>query len=69
MNKLKTIIAWLLLIVFSPLILFICLITMCFKFLDGVVGEMQGIFDYQITPYVRWKYRDVRKRFGKKDSN
>lgn len=69
MGKLKTIIAWIILIVFSPWLLVIGLLVCFFKLFDEIFREITRIFDYQIAPYIRWKFHDVRKRFGKKDSN
>lgn len=66
MGKLKTIIAWTILIVLSPPIV---LFAVFIKLLDEIFEEITRIFDYQIVPYIRWKFHDVRKRFGKKDSD
>ena len=69
MGKLTTIIAWIILIVFSPIVVIIAVVVGVFISIDAIVKEMARIVDYQIVPYIRWKYHDVRKRFGKKDSN
>ena len=69
MCKIKTIIAWIILIVFSPWLLVIGLLVCFFKLFDEIFREIARICDYQIVPYIRWKFHDVRKRFGKKDSN
>lgn len=69
MGKLKTIIAWTILIVLSPWLIVIALLVGFFKLFDEIFREITRIFDYQIVPYIRWKYYDVRKRFGKKDNN
>lgn len=69
MGKLKTIIAWILLIVFSPWLLLIGVIVGFFKLFDEIFREMTKIFDNQIVPYIRLKFQDVRERFRKKDSN
>lgn len=69
MSKLITIIAWTILIVLSPWILLIGLLVCFFKLFDEIYREITRIFDYKIVPYIRYKYYDVRKRFGKKDSN
>ena len=68
MGKLITIIAWIILIVLSPWLLVIGLLVCFFKLFDEIFREITKIFDYQIVPYIRWKFHDVRKRFGKKDS-
>ena len=54
---------------FSPWLLVIGLLVGFFKLFDEIFREITRIFDYQIVPYIRWKFHDVRKRFGKKDSN
>jgi hypothetical protein len=63
------ILAWLLLIIFSPLIIIICSLVGIFMFIYTMFCEMERIFDYQIIPYIKWKIQSVRKRFRKKDSN
>lgn len=68
MGKLKTIIAWLGLILISPIIAIIAVVIGVFISIDAIVKEMTRIFDYQIVPYIRWKFHDVRKSFRKKDS-
>ena len=63
------ILAWLLLILFSPLIIIIGSITSVFMLIHAIFCEMIRITDYQITPYIKWKIKIVRERFRKKDSN
>jgi hypothetical protein len=63
------ILAWLLLILFSPLIIIIGSLVGIFMFIHTIFCEMERIFDYQIIPYIKWKIQSVRKRFRKKDSN
>ncbi len=63
------ILAWLLLILFSPLILIIGSLVGILMFIHTIFCEMERIFDYQIIPYIKWKTQSVRKRFRKKDSN
>lgn len=67
MDKLKTIIAWTLIILFSPWLLITGLLVVFFKLFEEIFKEMARITDYQIIPYVRWKFHDVRKAFRKKD--
>lgn len=62
------ILAWLLLILFSPLILLIGSITSIFMLIHAIFCEMERIFDYQIIPYIKWKIKIVREIFRKKDS-
>lgn len=62
------ILAWLLLILFSPLILIVGSITSVFMLIHAVFCEMEIIFNYQITPYIKWKVKIVREIFRKKDS-
>jgi uncharacterized membrane protein len=59
----------LLLIIFLPFILLIGSITSVFMLIHAIFCEMIRITDYQITPYIKWKIQNVRKRFRKKDSN
>lgn len=61
------ILAWLLIIVFSPWFLIS---------LSKIFSEVIRIIDYEIQPYIFWKIRyirlkiqDVRERFRKKNSN
>jgi len=63
------ILAWLLLILFSPLIIIIGSLVGVFMLIHAIICEMERIFDYQIIPYIKWKTQSVRKRFRKKDSN
>jgi hypothetical protein len=63
------ILAWLLLILFSPLILIFGSITSIFMLIQAIFCEMERIFNYQIQPYITWKIKSVRERFRKKDSN
>lgn len=69
MNKLITIIAWLVLILISPIIAILTMIVGVFISMEVIFKEVINIFDYQIVPYIRWKFNDVRERFRKKDSN
>jgi hypothetical protein len=62
------ILAWLLLILFSPLILIVGSITSIFMLIHAIFCEMERIFNYQITPYIKWKIKIVREIFRKKDS-
>jgi|688.fasta_scaffold785600_2 hypothetical protein len=62
------ILAWLLLILFSPLILLIGSITSIFMLIHAIFCEMERIFDYQIIPYIKWKIKIVREIFRKKDN-
>jgi len=62
------ILAWLLLILFSPLILLVGSITSVFMLIHAIFCEMTGIINYQIHPYIKWKVRNVREIFRKKDS-
>jgi len=63
------ILAWLLLILFSPFILLVGSITSVFMLIYAVFCEMEKILNYQIQPYIAWKIKIVRERFRKKDSN
>ena len=69
MNKLITIIAWLVLILISPIIAILTMIVGVFISMEAIFKEVINIFDNQIVPYIRWKFNDVRERFRKKDSN
>lgn len=68
MSKLITIIAWIVIILFSPWLLVIFTLVGFFKIFDIVFSEITNIFDYQIIPYIRWKFNHVRKAFRKKDN-
>lgn len=63
------ILAWLLLIIFSPLIIIIGSLVGVFMLIHAILCEMIRINDYQITPYIKWKIKIVREIFRKKDSN
>jgi len=63
------ILAWLLLILFSPWLLVIGGVYCVLSFISKTISEMIRIIDYQIIPYIKWKIQSVRKRFRKKDSN
>jgi len=63
------ILAWLLLILFSPLIIILGSIVGVFILIDELMCEMEKILNYQIQPYITWKIKSVRERFRKKDSN
>jgi len=63
------ILAWLLLILFSPLIIIIGSLVGVFMLIHAIICEMERIFNYQIEPYITWKIKSVRERFRKKDSN
>ncbi len=76
------ILAWLLLIIFSPfiiiigslvgvfmLIIIIGSLVGVFMLIHAILCEMERIFNYQIQPYIAWKIKNVRERFRKKDSN
>jgi hypothetical protein len=63
------ILAWLLLILFSPLIIIIGSLVGIFMFIHTIICEMERILNYQIQPYITWKIKSVRERFRKKDSN
>lgn len=60
--------AWFLLILFSPLLLIIGSMVLVCVFLHAIFCEMERITEYQITPYIKWKIKNVRERFRKKDS-
>jgi hypothetical protein len=62
------ILAWLLLILFSPLIIIIGSLVGVFMLINAILCEMERIFNYQITPYIKWKIKIVREIFRKKDS-
>lgn len=62
------IIAWFLLILFSPFILFIGSCVGFIIIMHAIIVEMERIINYQITPYIQWKIKDVRERFRKKDN-
>lgn len=71
------ILAWLLLILFLPLIIiigsligiFMYIKTIFCVYIHEINCEMERIFDYQIIPYIKWKIKNFRERFRKKDSN
>lgn len=67
------ILAWLLLILFSPLIIIIGGLVGglvgVFMLIHAIICEMERILNYQIQPYITWKIKSVRERFRKKDSN
>jgi uncharacterized membrane protein len=67
--KMIKILAWLLLILFSPLIIIIGSLVGVFMLIHAIFCEMERIFDYQIIPYIKWKIKIVREIFRKKDSN
>ena len=71
--KMIKILAWLLLILFSPLIIIIGGLVGglvgVFMLIHAIICEMERILNYQIQPYITWKIKSVRERFRKKDSN
>lgn len=62
------ILAWLLLILFSPWLLIISSVYCVLSIISDIISEMIRIIDYQIKPYITWKIKSVRERFRKKDS-
>jgi len=66
--KMIKILAWLLLILFSPLIIIIGSLVGVFILIHEIICEMEKIINYQIQPYIVWKIKSVRERFRKKDS-
>lgn len=54
-------------VLLSPWLLVVGALTGFFKLFDEMFKEMSRIYDYQIIPYVRWKFHAVRKAFRKKD--
>ena len=63
------ILAWLLVIVFSPWLLIIAIVIWFLSSLSKIFSEVIRIIDYEIQPYIFWKIKNVRERFRKKDSN
>jgi ABC-type multidrug transport system permease subunit len=63
------ILAWLLLILLSPLIIIIGSLVSVSMLINTIICEMEKILKYQILPYITWKIKSVRERFRKKDSN
>ena len=66
--KMIKILAWLLLILFSPLIIIIGSLVGVFMLINAILCEMERIFYYQIIPYIKLKVKIVRDSFRKKDS-
>jgi hypothetical protein len=66
--KMIKILAWLLLILFSPFIIITGSLVGVFMLIHAIFCEMERIFDYQIIPYIKWKIKIVREIFRKKDS-
>jgi len=56
------ILAWLLLIIFSPLIIIIGSLVGVFMLIDAIICEMERILNYQIQPYITWKIKSVREK-------
>lgn len=63
------ILAWFLLILFSPVILLIGSIVSVFMLIHAIICEMNKILIYQIQPYITWEIKSVREVFRKKNNN